>query len=456
MAAKRKKSSKKNAPFFLKIALVIILIIFAVSQKDVISDTAQNVFLNDDKDSSLIKAGAFNIQVFGTTKAENSDVMNIISKIIRQYDIIAIQEIRDSSGTALPQLINLVNSDGSMYSYFVSERLGRTSSKEQYAYIYNTKTIDPISDPFTYPEPENTDPFHREPFIGSFKSSEGLFNATFVVIHTDPDEAKEEIDGLYQVAEYAKNVLPVDETVVIMGDYNADGRYFDENTYTPMKSKGYVWVIDNILDTTTGTTDCTYDRIVITGGNDFYTGDAGVHRFDTEYSLTDDFTKLVSDHYPVYAMFSKGMQDKTFDLFEIPKTAGDAIFGSDNESVLDESKNTANNSPDEDNFSNFNTGINIEVTSIDVISNEVEIKNSGQETVDIEGFVISSSKTKNSYVFPKNSYIQSRDTIKLISGVKTDKEGVFCWESINDVWDNSGDAAILYNTRGDVVDSIIS
>ena len=60
--------------------------------------------------------------------------MEVLADIIRTYDVIAIQEIRDASQTALPALVDLVNADGSQYDYVVSERLGRTSSKEQYAY----------------------------------------------------------------------------------------------------------------------------------------------------------------------------------------------------------------------------------------------------------------------------------------------------------------------------------
>jgi len=101
---------------------------------------------------------AFNIQVFGISKASKPEVMDVLADIIRTYDIIAIQEIRDASQTALPALVNLVNSDGSQYDYVVSERLGRTTSMEQYAYIYNTKTAEVINTPHTYPEPDSTDP----------------------------------------------------------------------------------------------------------------------------------------------------------------------------------------------------------------------------------------------------------------------------------------------------------
>ena len=77
--------------------------------------------------------------------------MDVLADIIRTYDAIAIQEIRDASQTALPALVDLVNTDGSQYSYVVSERLGRTTSKEQYAHIFNTNTVELTSTPRTYP-----------------------------------------------------------------------------------------------------------------------------------------------------------------------------------------------------------------------------------------------------------------------------------------------------------------
>ncbi len=75
-----------------------------------------------------LRVGAFNIQVFGAKKASNPEVMNTLAEIIRTYDIVAIQEIRNRSQVALPELIEAVNSEGASYSDVVSKRLGRTSS----------------------------------------------------------------------------------------------------------------------------------------------------------------------------------------------------------------------------------------------------------------------------------------------------------------------------------------
>nr|WP_321498488.1 endonuclease/exonuclease/phosphatase family protein [uncultured Methanolobus sp.] len=245
-----------------------------------------------------LKIGSFNIQVFGVTKAGKEDVMDTIVKIVREYDIIAIQEIRDSSQTTMPTLMDMVNSEGYQYDYAISDRLGRTSSKEQYAYIFNTATVEIVGEPQTYPEVNGSDSFHREPFIAAFSSTEGNFDAVLMVIHTDPDEATEEINALDDVLEYAQKTYPEERDFIILGDLNADGSYFDEDATNDLDD--YVWIIDNSIDTTTKSTDYSYDRIILTDSSDF-TGNSGVFRFDLEYGLDYNETVAVSDHYPVYA-----------------------------------------------------------------------------------------------------------------------------------------------------------
>ncbi len=253
--------------------------------------------------NSTIKVGAFNLQIFGTTKASKPEVMEMLSKVIRNYDVIAVQEIRDASQTALPSLINTVNSMGNpQYDYVVSERLGRTTSKEQYAYIFNTQTIQLIGSAYTYPD--SSDIFQREPYVANFKVKNGSFDFVLLVIHTDPDTATQEINDLPKAVEDSKSRYQGEDDYIIMGDLNADCSYFDENSQSPLRSNDYYWLINNSVDTTTKSTDCTYDRIIITPSalTDF-TGDSGVFKLDTAYNLNYNSTIAVSDHYPVYASF---------------------------------------------------------------------------------------------------------------------------------------------------------
>jgi len=258
---------------------------------------------NTTDNNGIIKVAAFNLQIFGTTKASKPEVMEVLSKIIRNYDVIAVQEIRDASQTALPMLRDAVNSMGSsQYEYVVSERLGRTISKEQYAYLYNTQTIQVMGSPYVYSD--SSDIFQREPYVGEFKVKNGNFDFVLITIHTDPDTANQEISDLPKVVEDAKNKYQDEGDFIIMGDLNADCDYFKENSQSPLRSSDYIWVINNSVDTTTKSTDCTYDRIIITiPAKTDYMGNSGVFRFDIAYNLNYDSTIAVSDHYPVYAEF---------------------------------------------------------------------------------------------------------------------------------------------------------
>lgn len=247
-----------------------------------------------------IKIASFNLQVFGRSKASKAEVMEILAAIIAQYDVIAIQEIRDKTGTAIKELEAAVDDLGQDYSCIVGPRLGRTFSKEQYAIFFRTDLIQ-AGGSYTYVD--SNDWFHREPFIAYFKVINQPFDFVLIDLHTDPDEAVREMNELPSVISDAQAHFS-EPDVILLGDLNADGAYYDENDTThPLRGSGYTWLIGNNEDTTVATSSNTYDRIVVTSGAcEDYDGTAGVFRFD-ELLVLNCEPKEVSDHYPVFAEF---------------------------------------------------------------------------------------------------------------------------------------------------------
>ncbi len=316
-----KRRNKKTSNGFLFVALIFILMVIIlvgyiyISENPAVIDgipnkpdsqpviTPAGPPTTNTSPNNIVKLAAFNLQIFGTTKAGKPEVMDVLSKTIRNFDIVAVQEIRDTSQTSLPALKNSINDmAGPKYDFVVSDRLGRTASKEQYAYFFNTQTIQQIGIPYTYPD--STDVFQREPYISEFKSNNGNFDFVLVTIHTDPDTADQEINDLPNVVENAKGRYQGEGDFIILGDLNADCNYFDENSGSPLRSSDYYWLINNSVDTTTKSTDCTYDRIIIsTPAITDFTGNSGVFRFDQVYNLSYNMTISISDHYPVYGTF---------------------------------------------------------------------------------------------------------------------------------------------------------
>merc|ERR1712126_775118 len=143
--------------------------------------------------------GAFNIQIFGQSKMDKPDVVDILVQIVQRYDILMIQEIRDSAQTALPELVETVNRASSMqYDFVVSPRTGRSSSKEQYGYIYR---VDKVGVNGVYQYPDSNDVFEREPYTVNFKrlTSGKQQYFSYISIHAKPDDADAEIDALVEV-----------------------------------------------------------------------------------------------------------------------------------------------------------------------------------------------------------------------------------------------------------------
>jgi len=253
--------------------------------------------------SDKIKIANFNIQVFGVSKASKENVMQYLAEIISNFDIVSIQEIRDISETAIEDLETVVDNLGVDYEYISGPRLGRTSSKEQYAYMYRTDTISYDSS-YTYDDSEQ-DLFHREPFIARFQATAGNFDFVLLSIHVDPDEATDEISSLPLAVSDAQSHYSSEDDFIILGDLNADCSYFDEEDQNiSLRDSQYIWLIDNSMDTNVASSQCTYDRIImLNASKEDYSGTSNVFRFDDEFGLTHDEATEISDHYPVWSEF---------------------------------------------------------------------------------------------------------------------------------------------------------
>lgn len=249
-----------------------------------------------------IRIASFNIQVFGETKVQNAPVMDVLSRIARNFDVIAIQEIRAKSQDIIPFFVEQINAAGRRYDYVIGERLGRTSSKEQYAYIFDTQSVE-VDRGQLYTVADPDDLLHREPLVAMFRvrgpAPEHAFTFTLVNIHTDPDEVPQELGVLDDVYMAVRNDGRNEDDIIILGDFNADDRHMGELGQV----SGMMAVIAGMPTNTRGTKQ--YDNILFTEqATREFTGRGGVFDFMREYNLTMDQALQVSDHLPVWAEFS--------------------------------------------------------------------------------------------------------------------------------------------------------
>jgi deoxyribonuclease-1-like protein len=252
----------------------------------------------------VVRVASFNIQVFGQEKLSKPDVMDVIVRIVHQFDVVAIQEVRARDDDVLPRFVELLNKAGRKYDFVIGPRLGRSVSKEQYAFVFDRETIEvDRTQLYTIKDPD--DVLHREPLVGWFRTRsvppEQAFTFSLINVHTDPDEVEEELNCLDDVFRAVQNDGRQEDDAILLGDFNANERQFGE---LGRVTNIFAVIPSNVPTNTTGKKS--YDNIVFDRmATTEYTGRAGVFDFLHEgFNLSLDAAKAVSDHMPVWAEFS--------------------------------------------------------------------------------------------------------------------------------------------------------
>jgi deoxyribonuclease-1-like protein len=261
-----------------------------------------------------ITIASFNIQVFGDEKAKKLEVMGTLRAIIRQFDVVAIQEIRTQDETFIPRFVEFINRPLNAgdpqrnYDAVVGPRLGNTPQKEQYAFLFDTARIhhSPTSK-YTVGDPENL--LHREPLVASFMTRvnpDEAFTFTLVNVHTDPSAnvLAGELDALAEVYRVVRLAGGNEDDVIMLGDFNADPAHMGRLAQIP----GLTPLIRNVYTNTRQ--NALYDNIVIhQPSTPEYAGTSSVFDVVQTFNISQSQAESVSDHFPVYARFSAYERD---------------------------------------------------------------------------------------------------------------------------------------------------
>jgi len=255
-------------------------------------------FNSQDRAPETIKIMSFNIQIFGVSKMSKPEVAGILADIVSQADVIAVQEVRSSVIDPVEQFMALLPDT---YKYVIGPRQGRSGSKEQYWVIYNSVKITVLEEDSW---PDEDDVFERSPYAVYFKTKDA-FDFILLNNHIQPRAAEKEIRALPNVVKYYTDLWK-DPDVLVMGDFNADGQYFDSSLLDSIFPGIEYKIIFTDEDTTLAQSHNTYDRFIITSSAvEDFTGSFGVIRFDEVYDFSgySILPRNVSDHYPIWADF---------------------------------------------------------------------------------------------------------------------------------------------------------
>ncbi len=240
---------------------------------------------------------SWNIRDFGKTK--NVAELEKIAEIVRDTDILAIQEVVAGFGgvQAVAKLSDILNRKGPQWDYVISNPTNSPKyTTERYAFIWKTKNIKIKNRGWLLDELNTT--IDREPFLLDFYLNKQKF--TVINFHSRPHDKNPESE-IEAMSNFIVDSLRT--PLIIAGDFNVDEK---EPAFDLLKSKGYKATITN-QKTTLKKTCKRGEYLNYAIDNIFYSIDVkkidgGVIDFVKLCNRIEKARKL-SDHLPVFIKF---------------------------------------------------------------------------------------------------------------------------------------------------------
>lgn len=179
-----------------------------------------------------VKIMTWNLLNVGKSKTDEN--IEYIAKVIKQTDIIAIQEVvtNPSGAQTIAKIHEELNrSSGAKWDYAISDpTVSSPYRSERYAYLWKTSKVKLKGKPFL--EPTYVEEIEREPYMATFiyKGKE----LTISSIHTLPTKHQPETEIKY--LKFFPEAYP-EHNLIFLGDFNLTEQH---SVFNPLKKLGYV------------------------------------------------------------------------------------------------------------------------------------------------------------------------------------------------------------------------
>ncbi len=180
--------------------------------------------------SAQVKILTWNVENLGNSKSENT--ISYIAKTVKDYDIVALQEVVASYGgaQAVAQLADALSRKGAKWDYVISDPTSSTAYKtERYAFLWKTARVRLVNKPWL--EKKYGLLIDREPYYATFEFSKKQFTIANFHAITKSKQPETEIKHFKNLpAEYPNLNL------IFLGDFNCPQTH---TVFNPLKKMGY-------------------------------------------------------------------------------------------------------------------------------------------------------------------------------------------------------------------------
>ncbi|NRS89131.1 endonuclease/exonuclease/phosphatase family metal-dependent hydrolase [Flavobacterium sp. 7E] len=242
---------------------------------------------------------SWNIENIGRSKSVVE--IEFIAKTVRDYDIIAIQEVVAGYGgsQAIARLADELNRKGSKWNYVISEPTTSSAYKtERYAFLWKTAKVKKIGNAWL--EQKYHLQIDREPFYCTFESEGKQFTVVNFHAITKNKQPETEIKYFKFLPEEYPNL-----NLIFAGDFNCPQSH---SVFNPLKKSGYLPSLVNqktSLKRACKKGKCLaseYDNIFYNTYKINKKNSGSIHFYKTFRSLLE--ARKISDHIPIWLEFN--------------------------------------------------------------------------------------------------------------------------------------------------------
>ncbi|MEZ7500684.1 endonuclease/exonuclease/phosphatase family protein [Flavobacterium sp. Arc3] len=248
---------------------------------------------------SQTKLLSWNIENFGQSKSQEE--ITHIAQTVREYDIVAVQEVVASYGgaQAVAKLADELNRKGSKWDYVISDPTSSSAYKtERYAFIWKTAKLKIIGKAWL--EKKYNLEIDREPYLATFQYQGKQF--TVVNFHAITQKMQPETEIKY--FKFFPGEYPT-LNLIFAGDFNCPQSH---TVFNPLRKMGYQPIL--VGQKTSLKQKCKNDRCLASEFDNMYyktskikTINSGFIPFYKNFNSLKEARKI-SDHIPIWFEFS--------------------------------------------------------------------------------------------------------------------------------------------------------
>ncbi len=247
---------------------------------------------------SQTKLLSWNLENFG--KSKSTATITYIANTLRDYDIVAIQEVvaGDGGAQAVARLANELNHKGAKWEYVISDPTSSSAYKtERYAFLWKTAKVKKIGKAWL--EKKYHLEIDREPFFCTFEYNNKQFTVANFHAITKNKQPVTEIKYFKFLPEEYPNL-----NLIFAGDFNCPQSH---TVFNPLRKIGYQSILIN--QKTSLKKKCKNGQYLASEFDNMYYNiskikvkNAGIIPFYKDFNSLDEARKI-SDHIPIWIEF---------------------------------------------------------------------------------------------------------------------------------------------------------